>query len=60
MTELQKKGVKVTLKQGKDAKGAFYTLYRQNPSTPSKEGDHLAQKKEKAANAGASPRPQSH
>ena len=57
MSELQKKGVKVTLKQGKDAKGAFYTLYRQNPTAPSKEGDHLAQKKEKAANAGASPRP---
>ncbi len=60
MSELQKKGVKVTLKQGKDAKGAFYTLYRQNPSTPSKEGDHLVQKKEKAANAGASPGLQSH
>lgn len=59
MTELQKKGVKVTLKQGKDAKGAFYTLYRQNPAAPSKEGDHLAQKKEKVVNAGARPRPQS-
>ncbi|MFI5330186.1 MAG: hypothetical protein ACHQ2F_04010, partial [Desulfobaccales bacterium] len=60
MSELQKKGGKVTLKQGKDAKGAFYTLYRQNPAAPSKEGDHLAQKKEKAANAGAGPGPQSH
>ena len=60
MSELQKKGVKVTLKQGKDAKGAFYTLYRQNPSTPSKEGDHLAQKKEKAPNAEAIPGLQSH
>ncbi len=59
MTELQKKGVKVTLKQGKDAKGAFYTLYRQNPAAPTKESDNLAQKKEKAASAGASPRPQS-
>ncbi len=57
MIELQKKGGKVTLKQGKDAKGAFYTLYRQNPTAPPKEGDHLAQKKEKAANAGATPRP---
>jgi hypothetical protein len=57
LTELQKKGGKVTLKQGKDAKGAFYTLYRQNPTAPSKEGDHLAQKKEKAASAGAGPRP---
>src|SRR5271157_5150035 len=55
MSELQKKGGKVTLKQGKDAKGAFYTLYRQNPPAPSKEGDPLAQKKEKAANAGATP-----
>jgi hypothetical protein len=59
MTELQKKGVKVTLKQGKDAKGVFYILYRQNPATLSKDSDHLAQKKEKAASAGASPRPQS-
>lgn len=60
MAELQKKGVKVNLKQGKDAKGALYTLYRQNPAAPSKEGENLAQKKEKAPTAGASPKPQSH
>ena len=34
MAEWQKKGVKVSLKQGKDAKGAYYTLYRQAPAAP--------------------------
>ncbi|MCL4503589.1 MAG: hypothetical protein M1438_17315 [Deltaproteobacteria bacterium] len=56
MAELQKKKVKVTLKQGKDAKGPIYILYRQNTAEPSKEGDNLARKKEKAANPGTSPR----
>ncbi|MCX5893045.1 MAG: hypothetical protein NTW80_08765 [Deltaproteobacteria bacterium] len=60
LAELQKQGVKATLKQGKDAKGAFYTLYRQTPAAHPKEGDNLAQKKEKASGAGASQKPQSH
>lgn len=54
--ELQKKGIKVTLKPGKDENGTFYTLYRQNPSSNPKESDNLAQKKEKAA--GANPKGQ--
>jgi len=48
LAELQKKGIKATLKQGKDAKGVCYTLYRPAPAAP-KEGDHLTQKKQKAA-----------
>ena len=55
LAELQKKGVKVTLKQGKDAKGACYTLYHQNPRAHPKEGNNLAQKKEKTAGAGSQP-----
>jgi hypothetical protein len=31
MAEMQKRGEKVTLKQGKDEKGAYYALYRQVP-----------------------------
>ena len=54
--ELQKKGIKVTLKPGKDENGTFYTLYRQNPPSNPKESDNLAQKKEKAA--GANPKGQ--
>ena len=56
LCELQKKGIKVTLKPGKDENGTFYTLYRQNPSSNPKESDNLAQKKEKAA--GANPKGQ--
>lgn len=55
MAELQKKGVKVTLKQGKDDKGASYTLYRQTPATPSKETEKTAQSKEKTGGAGRKP-----
>jgi len=54
--ELQKKGIKATLKSGKDENGTFYTLYRQNPPSNPKESDNLAQKKEKAA--GANPKGQ--
>jgi hypothetical protein len=57
LSELQKKGIKVTLKQGKDENGTLYTLYRQNPPTNPKESDDLAQKKEKAG--GANPKGQS-
>ena len=55
MAELQKKGVKVTLKQGKDDKGACYTLYRQAPAAPSNEAEKMAQSKEKAGGAGRKP-----
>jgi hypothetical protein len=56
MAELQKKGVKVSLKQGKDDKGATYTLYRQAPAPP-KEGENLAKKKEKTGSSGSKPKP---
>lgn len=49
--ELQKKGVKVTLKQGKDGQGVCYTLYRQAPAAPPKESDNLTQRKEKTGAA---------
>ena len=55
MAELQRQGFKVTLKQGKDDKGAFYTLYRQAPAAPSKEADKVAQGKEKTGAAGRKP-----
>jgi hypothetical protein len=54
MAELQKKGVKVSLKQGKDNQGVCYTLYRQSPAVHPKE-DHLVQKKEKAASSKPQP-----
>jgi hypothetical protein len=55
LAELQKKGVKVTLKQDKDAKGACYTLYRQAPAAPSKETEKVAQSKEKTGGARRKP-----
>jgi len=60
MAEWQKQGVKVSLKQGKDAKGATYTLYRQAPAAAPghpQESEKLAQKKEKPGSAGASHKP---
>jgi hypothetical protein len=45
--ELQKQGVKATLKQGKDNQGVYYTLYRQAPETQSKTAPKVAQRKEK-------------
>src|SRR4030042_1966902 len=48
MAELQKKGEKVTLKQGKDQKGAYYDLFRQAPAG-SREADGLAQKTKKSS-----------
>jgi hypothetical protein len=47
LAELQKHGVKVTLKQGKDNKGVYYTVYRQAPAAHSKTSPKLAQRKEK-------------
>jgi len=55
MAELQKKGVKATVKQGKDDKGACYTVYRQAPAAPSKETEKVAQSKEKTGGAGRKP-----
>jgi len=55
MAELQKKGVKVTLKQGKDDKGACYTVYRPAPAAPAKEAEKVAQSKEKTGGAGHKP-----
>ncbi|MHB8068278.1 MAG: hypothetical protein ACYDIC_10310 [Desulfobaccales bacterium] len=43
MAELQKKGEKVTLKQGKDQKGVFYEILRENPATGGG-ADRVAQK----------------
>ena len=43
MAELQKKGVKVTLKEGKDDKGSLYTVYKQAPAA-SQDADRTAQK----------------
>jgi hypothetical protein len=60
MAEWQKKGVKVSLKQGKDAKGAYYILYRQAPAAASahpQESEKLAQKKAKPGSPGASRKP---
>jgi len=47
MAELLKKGEKVTLKSGKDQKGAYYDLFRQNPGG-SREANGLAQKTRKS------------
>ena len=60
MAEWQKKGVKVSLKQGKDAKGAYYTLYRQAPAAAPahpQESEKLAQKKGKTVSAAPSHKP---
>jgi hypothetical protein len=46
VAELQKKGIKATLKEGKDQKGPLYTVYKQVPATPAKT-DRVAQRPEK-------------
>ncbi len=43
VAELQKKGIKASVKQGKDAKGACYTVYRQAPAAAPKEPEKVAQ-----------------
>lgn len=55
LAELQKKGVKASVKQSKDAKGACYTVYRPAPAAPAKEADKVAQSKEKTAGAARKP-----
>ena len=47
VAELQKKGIKATLKQGQDQKGAVYTVYRQSAANP-QGSEKLAQKPEKS------------
>ncbi len=46
MAELQKKGEKVTMKQGKDKKGAFYEILREAPAN-AQPAETLAQKTQK-------------
>ena len=48
VAELQKKGEKVALKQGKDNKGVFYDIVREAPATP-QPADALAQKTQKSS-----------
>jgi len=55
LAELQKKGVKASVKQSKDANGACYTVYRPAPVAPAKEADKVAQSKEKTASAARKP-----
>ena len=54
MAELQKKGIKATLKQGKDSKGTFYTVYRQSAAN-SPTSENLAQKPEKGSDSKRKP-----
>jgi len=54
VAELQKKGIKATLKQRKDQKGVYYTVYRQSSAKP-QDSENLAQKKEKAAESKPKP-----
>jgi hypothetical protein len=54
VAELQKKGVKATLKKTKDSKGTLYTVYK--PTSPPKSGpEKLVQKPEKSAGATRKP-----
>jgi hypothetical protein len=57
VAELQKKGIKTTLKQGKDGKGAYYTVYRQSAAKP-QGNDKVAQKTEKPGDS--KPKPSTH
>jgi hypothetical protein len=54
VAELQKKGIKATLKQGKDQKGTFYTVYRQSAAN-SPTSEKLAQKPEKSSDSKRKP-----
>jgi len=48
MAELQKKGEKVALKQGKDKKGVVYNIVREAPANPQTADNALAQKSQKS------------
>ncbi len=59
LAELQKQGVKATLKPGKDAQGACYTVYRPAPAPAHpKETEKVAQTKEKTGSPAPSRKPQ--
>jgi hypothetical protein len=55
MAELEKKGIKATLKQEKDAQGPLYTVYKQVPPGPS-QAEKLAQKPQKTGEKTTRPR----
>jgi hypothetical protein len=50
VAELQKKGIKAFIKQGKDQQGAIYTVYRQSASQP-QANEKVAHKPEPGADA---------
>jgi len=54
MAEMQKKGEKVSLKQGKDQEGAYFDLLRQAPAAPQEAT--VAQKPKKSAGKKTKPR----
>jgi hypothetical protein len=57
VAELEKKGIKATLKQGKDQKGsAVFTVYRQSTAKP-QDSDKLAQKPPKSTESKPQPNP---
>ncbi len=47
VAELQKKGIKASVKQGKDQKGAVYTVYKEVAAAPAPDSDRVAQKSPK-------------
>jgi hypothetical protein len=57
IAELQKKGVKATLKKTKDSKGALYIVYKPAPS-PHPGADKIVQKPEKSGAATQKPKPE--
>jgi hypothetical protein len=59
MAELQKKGDKVSLKQGKDQEGAYFDLLRQAPAAP-RDGDNLAKKTPKPGSKKPKPQAEDH
>ncbi len=54
LAELQKSGVKASLKQSKDHKGVLYTVYKQAPASP--QPDKVAEKTEKTGGAAHKPK----
>jgi hypothetical protein len=57
VAELQKKGVKATVKKTKDSKGTLYIVYK--PASPAQPGgEKLVQKPEKSGGATHKPKPE--
>jgi hypothetical protein len=57
VAELQKKGVKATVKKTKDSKGTLYIVYK--PASPAHPGgEKLVQKPEKSGGAAPKPKPE--